>query len=118
MLFLGWLSHRSANRSAKSTSQSPRPGFGTGLARFAREDKGATAVLFSVLSMVLAGSIAFGIDAASWYQTDRKLQTAADMAAMAAAADVALQSAAGYSGDTAETVAQSTSPVAASTLRR
>jgi len=104
MLFLGWLSHRNS----KCQSNAGRSRRGTGLARFAREDNGATAVLFSVLTTVLVGSIAFGIDAASWYQTDRKLQTAADMAAMAAAADVALQSAAGYSGDTAETVAQST----------
>lgn len=104
MLFSGWLSHRIS----KGKSTAGRSRRGAGLARFAREDNGATAVLFSVLTTVLVGSIAFGIDAASWYQTDRKLQTAADMAAMAAAADVALQSAAGYSGDTAETVAQST----------
>ena len=75
---------------------------------FAKENKGATAVMFSVLTSVLMGSIAFGVDGATWYQTDRKLQTGADMAAMAAAADVALQAAAGYQGDTAEAVAEAT----------
>ncbi len=71
-----------------------------------RETDGATAIMFSFLTVVLTGSLAFGIDSATWYQTDRKLQTAADMAAMAAAADQALQQAVGYNGETVATVAQ------------
>lgn len=97
---------RKSKQSSSPKSSSGRPARWNGIGRFLRAEKGATAVMFSVLTTVLMGSIAFGIDGATWYQTDRKLQTGADMAAMAAAAEVALQNAAGYSGDTAETVAQ------------
>ncbi len=73
---------------------------------FATEAKGATAVLFSLLTVVVIGSVAFGVDTATWYQKDRQLQTAADMAAMAVAADTALQTASGYNGDSMTVVAQ------------
>jgi len=66
--------------------------------RFARDNGGATAVLFSLGSVVVMGSIAFGIDAANWYQTDRRLQTGADMAAIAAASSQTLGNAFNYSG--------------------
>lgn len=78
--------------------------FRVSLQRFARDVRGATAILFSLGSVVLTGSIAFGIDAASWYQTDQKLQNAVDMASLAAAADQALQDAADHNGESLETV--------------
>jgi len=58
--------------------------------KFSRDAKGATAILFSFSTVVVVGSIAFGVDAANWYQTDRRLQTGADLAAVAAASDQAL----------------------------
>ncbi len=55
-------------------------------------------MLFSLTSTFLAGSIAFGLDAANWYRVDSRLQEAVDMAALAAASDRALQGAATYNG--------------------
>jgi Flp pilus assembly protein TadG len=69
-----------------------------GTKKFARDTAGATAVLFSLGTVVVMGSIAFGVDAANWFQTDRRLQTGADLAAIAGASNNALNSAFGYSG--------------------
>lgn len=71
---------------------------------FVRNDSGATAMLFSLTSTFLAGSIAFGLDAANWYRTDSRLQEAVDMATLAAAGDRALQGAASYDGETLNTI--------------
>lgn len=72
--------------------------------RFARDTAGATVVLFSLGTVVVMGSIAFGVDAAYWYQTDRRLQTGADMAAIAAASSQTLGMAFNYSGEDLETI--------------
>lgn len=76
----------------------------SGFKTFLAAEKGATAVLFSLVSSVILGSVAFGVDAANWYRTDSRLQEAVDMAAIAAAADSALQNAASYSGDDITTI--------------
>ncbi len=70
------------------------------LRKFSHDTAGATAILFSFSTVVLTGSIAFGVDAANWYQTDRRLQTASDMAALAAASDQRLQNVFEYGGET------------------
>lgn len=72
--------------------------------QFARDTAGATAVLFSLGTVVVMGSIAFGIDTANWYQTDRRLQTGADLAAIAAASNKALDEAFGYTSQDLETI--------------
>jgi len=74
--------------------------------RFARDTAGATAILFSLGTVVVMGSIAFGIDASNWYQTDRRLQTGTDLAAIAAASDQMLGDVFGYSGASLDTVAR------------
>jgi len=73
-------------------------------ARFAKDASGATAIFFSFGTVVVMGSIAFGVDAANWYQTDRRLQTGADLSAMAAASDQTLQSAFEYAGQDISTI--------------
>jgi len=72
--------------------------------KFARDTAGATAIFFSLGSVVVMGSIAFGVDAANWFQTDRRLQTGADMAAIAAASSKALGDAFGYNGASLEDI--------------
>lgn len=77
----------------------------TGGKKFARETAGATAVLFSLGTAVVMGSIAFGVDAANWFQTDRRLQTGTDLAAIAAASNQTLNFAFDYVGEDLTTVA-------------
>lgn len=72
---------------------------------FARDTAGATAILFSLGTVVVMGSIAFGIDAANWYQTDRRLQTGTDLAAVAAASSQTLDSYYDYQGESLTTIA-------------
>lgn len=72
---------------------------------FARDTAGATAVLFSLGTVVVMGSIAFGIDAANWYQTDRRLQTGTDLAAIAAASSQTLNTVFEYQGESLTDVA-------------
>jgi len=67
--------------------------------RFAKDTAGATAVMFSLGTVVVVGSIAFGVDAAYWFQTDRRLQTGADLSALAAASSQALNNAWDYAGE-------------------
>jgi len=64
--------------------------------KFARDTAGATAILFSLGSVVVMGSIAFGVDAANWFQTDRRLQTGTDLAAVAGASDKILNNVFGF----------------------
>ncbi len=78
--------------------------FITELRTFAGEESGATAMLFSLSSVFMVGSIAFGIDAANWYRTDSRLQAAVDMATLAASSDRALQGAAAYNGESLTTI--------------
>jgi len=75
--------------------------------RFARDTAGATAVLFSLGTVVVMGSIAFGVDAANWFQTDRRLQTGTDLAAVAAASSQTLNTAFEYQGASLTDVATS-----------
>jgi hypothetical protein len=60
------------------------------LREFRRDAAGATAVIFSFSTVVVMGSIAFGVDTANWFQTDRRLQTGTDLAAVSVASDQAL----------------------------
>jgi len=73
--------------------------------RFTRDAAGATAVLFSLGTVVVMGSIAFGVDAANWYQTDRRLQTGTDLAAIAAASSKTLNTVFEYQGESLTEVA-------------
>jgi Flp pilus assembly protein TadG len=73
--------------------------------KFARDTAGATAILFSLGTVVVMGSIAFGIDAANWFQTDRRLQTGTDLAAIAAASNQTLENYYDYAGNTLTSIA-------------
>lgn len=53
--------------------------------RFLGDSRGAVAAVVAVSATVLAGVIGLGIEVSSWYMATRKLQAAADAAAIAAA---------------------------------
>jgi Flp pilus assembly protein TadG len=55
------------------------------LKRFSRDKKGASAVVFGITLPVLVGFLGLGTEVGYWYLEHRQLQSAADMAAMAAA---------------------------------
>ncbi|GLK78772.1 TadG family pilus assembly protein [Methylopila turkensis] len=57
--------------------------------RFRRDEGGAVAVLVAALCLCAAGLLAVSIDAASIYLDRRKAQSAVDLAALAAASDLA-----------------------------
>ena len=50
-----------------------------------RNDSGQALVFVALILMVLVGMAALVVDGGSWYQADRRLQTAADAAALAGA---------------------------------
>lgn len=54
------------------------------LARFRKDEAGATAVAMAIMSPILIGGMALGGETGYWYYTQRKLQHAADVAAHAA----------------------------------
>ncbi|GAC1440586.1 MAG: hypothetical protein NVS3B26_10210 [Mycobacteriales bacterium] len=54
-------------------------------------DSGAVAVLVAILSVVLMGMLGFAVDLGNAYATQRRLSTAADGAALAAAQELALK---------------------------
>jgi uncharacterized membrane protein len=58
------------------------------LRRFLKHDRGAVAVVFAAALPALVGLAALAVDIGSVYLTSRKLQGAADLAAMAAARDI------------------------------
>lgn len=66
--------------------------------KFAKDVAGATAVMFSLSTVVVMGSIAFGVDTANWFQTDRRLQTGTDLAAIAVASNQTLGTVFNYQG--------------------
>jgi hypothetical protein len=51
--------------------------------RCSRDDRGAIAVLFAILSLVIFGVAAFAVDLGNAYQRQRSVQTQVDMAALA-----------------------------------
>ena len=53
-----------------------------------RNDSGQALVFVALILTVLVGMAALVIDGGSWYQADRRLQTAADAAALAGAQDL------------------------------
>lgn len=57
--------------------------------RLKRDEEGAVAVIVALASMALVGFVALAIDVAAWYNAERRLQTAADAAALAAAFEIA-----------------------------
>ena len=59
------------------------------LRRFARGERGAVAAIFALALPALAGFAALSVDVGSVYLASRKLQGVADLAAMAAARDMA-----------------------------
>lgn len=59
------------------------------LARLARDEAGASAIIFGLLSMVLIGFAALGTEVGYWYFTHRNMQNAADSAAMSAVTAIA-----------------------------
>uniref|UniRef100_A0A9E8A4B7 Pilus assembly protein TadG-related protein n=1 Tax=Bosea sp. NBC_00436 TaxID=2969620 RepID=A0A9E8A4B7_9HYPH len=79
-----------------------------GLRNFAGDQKGGTAILFAISATMLFGFGAMAVDVGNFFYEKRRLQTANDLAALAAASDlpralVAAQSSAtlnGFSGST------------------
>lgn len=55
------------------------------LFRLMRDERGAIAVMVTLLLSVLLGMLSLGVEYGSWYAARRQLQTAADAAALAAA---------------------------------
>jgi hypothetical protein len=55
------------------------------LKRLTREQRGTVAVLFGLLTPVLVGGMALGVETSYWYVSQRNQQNAADAAALAAA---------------------------------
>jgi Flp pilus assembly protein TadG len=58
------------------------------LRRFRREQRGAVLVIVAAAMMGMIGMAALAIDAGSWYQVQRRAQSAADAAALAGAQDL------------------------------
>jgi hypothetical protein len=69
-----------------------------------RDDAGQAIVFIAVILTALCGMAALVVDVGSWYQADRRLQTAADAAALAGAQELPLEQSAAKS--TAEQYAQ------------
>ena len=61
------------------------------LTRF-RDDSGQAFVFIAAILTALVGMAALVVDVGSWYQADRRLQTAADAAALAGAQELPLSS--------------------------
>ena len=55
---------------------------------FARDRKGGTAIFTALAGVCIVGMGAFGVDLGTFYYQKRKLQTANDLAALAAASDI------------------------------
>ena len=55
------------------------------LVRFGRSERGAIAMLLSMMLVGLFGFVAIAVDTSVWYSTKRRLQTAVDSAARAGA---------------------------------
>jgi len=73
------------------------------LKNFTRNQKGGAAILFAVSATVLIGFGAMAVDVGNFFYEKRKLQTANDLAALAAASDLpraqaAAQASAGQNG--------------------
>ena len=76
---------------------------------FTRNQKGGAAILFAVSATVLIGFGAMAVDVGNFFYEKRKLQTANDLAALAAASDLpraqaAAQASAGQNGFTGSTI--------------
>ena len=59
-----------------------------------RDDRGAAAVIIGIVMFPLVLFVAFATDLGLWFQRGQELQTSADLAALAAAAEMPDQSAA------------------------
>lgn len=70
------------------------------LKNFARNQKGGTAILFAVSATMLIGFGAMAVDVGNFFYEKRKLQTANDLAALAAASDLPRAQAAAQSSTT------------------
>ena len=54
-------------------------------ARLVRDNSGASAIILALTLPIVIGGLGLGIDVSLWYYTERRLQTASDMAAFTAA---------------------------------
>lgn len=55
------------------------------LSRFARDQRGVSAIIFAIVLPVLIGFVGIGVEMGQWFQRKRNLQAAADAGAMAGA---------------------------------
>ena len=66
---------------------------GSVLARWARDRKGASAILFALALPVVTGFAGLGVDTAVWYPEKREVQEVADSASLAGASEFATNTA-------------------------
>ncbi len=82
------LARWAAIRLARGTTR-PGPAPSGLLGRFARDERGAIAIMFALLLPMLVGAVAIGVEAGLWFAERRNLQAAVDAGVYAAALEVA-----------------------------
>jgi Flp pilus assembly protein TadG len=78
------LTHRTPPRALSATINS---GLMAKAARFRKDRRGATAILFALSMPMLIGGLGLGFEVSNWYMTQRGMQNAADAAVLAAASN-------------------------------